>query len=416
MRPNDRSNRVHNMPYASNNSNESNFYDNNQRVLYPRDHDNYNDRNFGNPNIGHYPHHLQDNRYYRGGPEYYHGCRIEGEELLNHRRHDMFDSPVHQHHNATRHLAENPGSVNYTDNIAERIRRSDYGNSTQHSHSYDSPHSTQSHESSRLRRRNDAIEQITSNQNHHVASNSSPTVGSTPAEPNSNTLDDEGNFETERSINERVDTETDLSVISNSASATSDHTNTKKAKKVPSKKVISFFQDGNVVDYMHISHIETFCGRDHALVDGAFYEMTKHNVMEDKDSNKFICVDNVRKVKKNNPTTVEPKQITTRKENVDVTIDETNQSIVNKKNLKSSKKRKESVTAGSRITKTKKKQKVMSKSMKSIQDVCGSTGNFGKLLFDALVKNKYINPTWKTNKVEFYDTVELNTPLSFAYG
>ena len=93
-----------------------------------------------------------------------------------------------------------------------------------------------------------------------------------------------------------------------------------------------------------------------------------------------------------------------------------NQSIVKKKNPKSSKKRKEGVTFDGRNTKTKKKQKVISKSMKSIQDVCGSTGNFGKLLFDALVKDKYIDPTWKTNKVEFYDTVEPNTPLSFAYG
>ena len=47
--------------------------------------------------------------------------------------------------------------------------------------------------------------------------------------------------------------------------------------RLPKKKKLTFMIEGKPVHYVHVSHIETLSGSDHALVDGTFFAMTKNN-------------------------------------------------------------------------------------------------------------------------------------------
>ena len=54
--------------------------------------------------------------------------------------------------------------------------------------------------------------------------------------------------------------------------------------------------------------------------------------------------------------------------------------------------------------------------MKSINEMCSTSSDTAKVLFDALVKKKYIDPSWKTTLVQFYDVKDPETALSFKYN
>ena len=54
--------------------------------------------------------------------------------------------------------------------------------------------------------------------------------------------------------------------------------------------------------------------------------------------------------------------------------------------------------------------------MKSVNEICSTSSQGSKLLFDALCNSNHIDSSWRTTLVDFYDIEDPGTPLPFKYS
>ena len=218
------------------------------------------------------------------------------------------------------------------------------------------------------------------------------------------------------SENLRNDTDNEISVISNSNSVSSELAHSKKSKKTPTKKNLTFMINGRSVEYVYASQFEIFSGIEHALVNGTFYVMTKENTKCDKDMNKYICLENINKQIKESTNRTDSNSNTTKRDIVASFND--HEVIVSKivQPNQSTKKRKLGVSFTNQKSKKKKVSKPHPNNMKSINDMCSTSSDTAKVLFDVLVKKEFIDASWKTTLVQFYDIEDPEIALSFKYN
>ena len=268
--------------------------------------------------------------------------------------------------------------------------------------------------------------QVSRSVGHHVDEQSSNVLNKNTSELHSESNLDSGDHNTTNvdntrsnttlSENLRNDTDNEISVISNSNSVSSELAHSKKSKKTPTKKKLTFMINGRSVEYVYASQFEIFSGIEHALVNGTFYVMTKENTKCDKDMNKYICLENINKQIKESTNRTDSNSNTTKRDKVASFND--HEVIVSKivKPNQSTKKRKLGVSFSNQKSKKKKLSKPHPNNMKSINDMCSTSSDTAKVLFDVLVKKEFIDPSWKTTLVQFYDIEDPETALSFKYN